>query len=80
LVGPPAGFASAVPNDSSGDGGWRVGAAEKQSLASGDITEACNVFLFVAFPLTSFGGPGHPLDMAAIGDRVFRFFGRAGAN
>jgi hypothetical protein len=68
LVGPPTGFASAMPDDFNGDDGWRVGAAEKQPLASGDITGACNVLLFVTLSLSSFGGPGHPLNTAAIGD------------
>jgi hypothetical protein len=62
-----------VPDDFNGDDGWRVGAAEKQPFASGDITEACNVLLFVTLPLLSFGGPGHPLNMAAIGGHVCLF-------
>jgi hypothetical protein len=72
LVGLPTGFASAMPDDFNGDDGWLVDAAEKQSLASGDITGAYNVLLFATPPLSSFGGPGHPLNMAAIGDHVFR--------
>jgi hypothetical protein len=63
LVDPPTGFASAVPDSFSGDGGWLViSAAEKGSLAPGDITEGCNVLLFAALSLSSFGGPGHPLE------------------
>ena len=63
LVDPPTGFASAVPDNFSGDDGWLViSAAEKESLASGDITEGCNVLLFAAPSLSSFGGPGHPLE------------------
>ena len=58
LVDPPTGFASAVPDNFSGDGGWLViSAAEKEPLASGDITEGCNVLLFAAPSLFSFGGP-----------------------
>jgi hypothetical protein len=29
------------------------------------------VLLFIALPLSSFGGPGHPLNTAAIGDHMF---------
>jgi hypothetical protein len=62
LVDPPACFASAIPDDSNGDDGWLViSAAQKQYLASGDITGSCNVLLFSFPPLSLFGGPGHPL-------------------
>ena len=62
LVDPPAGFASALPDEFSSDGGWLViSAAEKESLASGDITEGYNILLFAALSLSSFEGPGHPI-------------------
>ena len=49
LVDPPAGFMSALPGDFSSDDGWLViSAAEKRSLASGNIAEGYNVLLFAA--------------------------------
>jgi hypothetical protein len=51
-------------DEDAGEGGeddsW-LGATEKRSLASGDITGGCSGLLFTAFSMSLFGGPGHPL-------------------
>jgi hypothetical protein len=48
--------------------GWVGGTAATRSLAFRDISGGCGISLVATLSLSSFGGPGHPLNMAAIGD------------
>ena len=47
---------------------WFGCTAATRSLAFRDISEGCDISLVATLSLSSFGGPGHPLNMAAIGD------------
>jgi hypothetical protein len=47
---------------------WFGGTAAARPLAFRGISEGCDISLVSTLSLSSFGGPGHPLDMATIGD------------
>ena len=58
---------------------WFGCTAATRSLAFRDISEGCDISLVATLSLSSFGGPGNPLNMAAIGDHdSFRIFGFSG--